>query len=323
MKPYMKKTAVLSHIFFAFFFCFLLCACFFRYLRFPLAATLAFSCAVALCLSALLAAILGKKRETYLISARAEREKDALLQWLTLAPSEEIVNFLSRSFFENPSNGENAFLAREVFPNLYAMLPDKNHNEKSIEEKRLHCHLFFYFSREDTPLNVSESLLRAIDSPFSRLFTAPMQKTDATAKKECKRGETIDEPTLFCSSLSEASSSLLQKFAVKAVTLDEIFNRAKLEESLPDEVLLLANEKKRRNFRFRGFSKKTSRGLLLSAALLLFTSLFSPFPYYYRVSGLLLLFASLAVRIVAVRSTQSHTARENAKNKTNESSRLR
>lgn len=313
MKPYMKKTAVFSHIFFAFCFAFLLCACFFRYLRFSLAVALAFSFALALCLSAILFAVLGKKREIYLSSARAEREKNALLQWLTLSRSKEIVRFLSRAFFEKTPNDENAFFARAIFPNLYAVSPLSKRKEETSEDAFARCSLFFCFSIEDVPLHVCEHLLRTIGSPFSRLVTSRAQRKNSPVKNEYREREIIVEPTLFCSSLSESSASLLQKFSVKTVTLDEIFEQAKRKACLPDEVFLLANEKARRKFRLRGFSKKTSRGLLLSAALLLFTSLFSPFPYYYRISGILLLFSSLFVRIVAARSTQNRSFRENTK----------
>ena len=61
-------------------------------------------------------------------------------------------------------------------------------------------------------------------------------------------------------------------------------------------------EKKAKKFALRGITKKTSRGLLISAGLLLFTSLFSPFPYYYRALSLILLALSLAVRLLAANS---------------------
>ena len=86
---------------------------------------------------------------------------------------------------------------------------------------------------------------------------------------------------------------------MKCVAIDEIFAAAKLLGALPEEAVTLANEKKARGFRLRAISKKTARGLLVSAGILLFTSLFSPFPYYYRAMGLILLALSLAVRLLA------------------------
>ncbi len=108
--------------------------------------------------------------------------------------------------------------------------------------------------------------------------------------------------TLYCLAADEEASALLNRFGVQCVTIDEIFEKAKTNAALPEAVTALASEKKPRDFRFCNIGKKTARGLLVSAGILLFTSLFSPFPYYYRAMGLILLALSLAVRLLAVRA---------------------
>ena len=98
MKNYMRKSAAFSHVFFTFAFAFLLFLCFFRYLRLPIFLSALFAFAAACCAAALIAAFLGRKRQKLLFSLRAEKEKNALALYLSLASPNEILRFFAQAF---------------------------------------------------------------------------------------------------------------------------------------------------------------------------------------------------------------------------------
>lgn len=293
MKNYMRKSAAFSHVFFTFAFTFLLFLCFFRYLRLPIFLSVLFALAAACCAAALLAAFLGRKRQKLLFSLRAEKEKEALALYLSLVSAEEILRFFAQAFPERfscvkprdvSSVGENLFF-------LHAPQSGKNEDNDKISEngkteERLGETCFFSFSAKNFSLESSENLLRFLGGAFEKEVRSRDKKSSARAQ-------------LYCAGIDEEAAALLDAFGVKCVTLDGIFAAAKTLDVLPEVVKTLADKKKTRGFKLRAASKKTARGLLLSAGILLFTSLFSPFPYYYRAMGLILLALSLAVRLLA------------------------
>lgn len=285
MKNYMKKSAEISHVFFTFSFSFLLFLCFFRYLRLSVVLSVLFALAAACCAAALLAALLGRKRRKSLFSLRAEKEKNALALYLSVVSAKDVAQFFKTAFparfsalpYALPSVGENLF---------YAHLPPQ-----AGTEGKSGADCFFSFSAKPFGTEKSETLLRALGNASG--FSVPQPDEN---KKYAARA------TLYCLAADEEASELLNRFGVQCVTIDEIFEKAKTNAALPEAVTALASEKKPRDFRFCKIGKKTARGLLVSAGILLFTSLFSPFPYYYRAMGLILLALSLAVRLLAVRA---------------------
>ena len=293
MKNYMRKSAAFSHVFFTFAFTFLLFLCFFRYLRLTIVLSVLFALAAACCAAALLAAFLGRKRQKLLFSLRAEKEKEALALYLSLISAEEILRFFAQAFPERFSRvpprdvssvGENLFF-------LHAPQNGKNADNGKVSEngkteERLGEPCFFSFSAKNFSLENSENLLRFLGGPFEKEVRSRDKKSPARAQ-------------LYCAGTDEEAAALLDAFGVKCVTLDEIFAAAKTLDVLPEAVTTLADKKKKQGFKLRAANRKTARGLLLSAGILLFTSLFSPFPYYYRAMGLILLALSLAVRLLA------------------------
>lgn len=297
MKPYMKKSAALSHIFFAFCFCFLLFACFFRYLRLNLALTLLFAFALAFLAAALLAAVLGRKREKFLFSARAEREKQSLALYLSLSSSKTAVALLSSAFPEllSPSKenlrqiGENLFvLSEKSLPGAAKESERTDHTGKTA---------FFSFSSEPLSVPAAETALRTLKNVFS------------------ENDEQAARAVFFCVSVKDEAAALFRKFRVQCITLDEIFEKTKTADLLPAEIADLSAVSKKKKLLSEKITKKTSKSLLVSSAILLFTSLFSPFPYYYRAIGLLLLALSLAVRLLAVRPLRASQDTGGADNK--------
>ena len=293
----MKKSAALSHIFFAFCFCFLLFACFFRYLRLNLALTLLFAFALAFLAAALLAAVLGRKREKFLFSARAEREKQSLALYLSLSSSKTAVALLSSAFPEllSPSKeklrqiGENLFvLSEESLPGAAKENERTDHTGKTA---------FFSFSSEPLSVPAAETALRTLKNVFS------------------ENDEQEARAVFFCVSAKDEAAALFRRFRVQCITLDEIFEKTKTADLLPAEIADLSAVSKKKKLLSEKITKKTSKSLLVSSAILLFTSLFSPFPYYYRAIGLLLLALSLAVRLLAVRPLRASQDTGGADNK--------
>ena len=326
MKNYMRKSAAFSHVFFTFAFAFLLFLCFFRYLRLPIFLSALFAFAAACCAAALIAAFLGRKRQKLLFSLRAEKEKNALALYLSLASPNEILRFFAQTFPDRFSScvlrdaaapgvtspdvtscGDHLFFLRaplrdnfsqngEISQNV-GFSDGDNGNKRQREEN-----YFFSFSAKKFDLEKAENLLRALGGVFGGVFGGSLGGSlGGKFGEELRvRGAKYSARAyLYCTETEEDAAALLETFGVKCVAIDEIFAAAKLLGALPEEAVTLANEKKARGFRLRAISKKTARGLLVSAGILLFTSLFSPFPYYYRAMGLILLALSLAVRLLA------------------------
>ena len=310
MKNYMRKSAAFSHVFFAFAFAFLLFLCFFRYLRLPILLSVLFAFAAACCVAALTAAFLGRKRQKLLFSLRAEKEKNALALYLSLVSHGEILGFFARAFPDRFSScvspgmvsaGDNLFFLRAPIGGKNSGNGKNSENGEisenagcsdgdNVNKQRREENYFFSFSAKKFGLEKAENLLRTLGGTFGGSLGKELRWRGA---KNSARAY------LYCTEIEEEAAALLETFGVKCVAIDEIFAAAKLLGALPEEAVTLANEKKSRGFRLRAVSKKTARGLLISAGILLFTSLFSPFPYYYRAMGLILLALSLAVRLLA------------------------
>lgn len=318
MKNYMRKSAAFSHVFFTFAFAFLLFLCFFRYLRLPIFLSALFAFAAACCAAALIAAFLGRKRQKLLFSLRAEKEKNALALYLSLASPNEILRFFAQAFpdrfsscvlrdvtspgFTSPgvtSCGDHLVFLRAPLRDNFSGNGEISQNAgfsdgDNGDKRQLEENYFFSFSAKKFDLEKAENLLRALGGVFGgSLGNKFGEELRARGAKYSARAY------LYCTEIEEEAAALLETFGVKCVAIDEIFAAAKLLGALPEEAVTLANEKKARGFRLRAVSKKTARGLLVSAGILLFTSLFSPFPYYYRAMGLILLALSLAVRLLA------------------------
>ena len=109
---------------------------------------------------------------------------------------------------------------------------------------------------------------------------------------------TEGECILLCSSLDSDCERFLSRFTVRVFTAEEIYLRLKEKNALPVEY---KSEKAFTKKKKRGFAlwlqKKNARPFLTSGALLLISSLFSPFPYYYLLTGIFLVVTSMLIRI--------------------------
>lgn len=332
MKNYMRKSAAFSHVFFTFAFAFLLFLCFFRYLRLPIFLSALFAFAAACCAAALIAAFLGRKRQKLLFSLRAEKEKNALALYLSLASPNEILRFFAQAFPDRFSSyvlrdaaapgvtspgvascgvsspgltscSDHLFFLRAPLRDNFSQNGEISQNAgfsdcDNGDKRQREENYFFSFSAKKFDLEKAENLLRTLGGVFGGVFGGSLGGKFGEDLR-ARSAKNFARAYLYCTEIEEEAAALLETFGVKCVAIDEIFAAAKLLGALPEEAVTLANEKKARGFRLRAISKKTARGLLVSAGILLFTSLFSPFPYYYRAMGLILLALSLAVRLLA------------------------
>ena len=229
--------------------------------------------------------------------ARAEREKQSLALYLSLSSSKTAVALLSSAFPEllSPSKeklrqiGENLFvLSEKSLPGAAKENEPTDHTEKTA---------FFSFSSEPLSVPAAETVLRTLKNVFS------------------ENDEQEARAVFFCVSVKDEAAALFRRFRVQCITLDEIFEKTKTADLLPAEIADLSAVSKKKKLLSEKITKKTSKSLLVSSAILLFTSLFSPFPYYYRAIGLLLLALSLAVRLLAVRPLRASQDTGGADNK--------
>ena len=104
--------------------------------------------------------------------------------------------------------------------------------------------------------------------------------------------------TVYCNDLSPQARELCERFLIKVTDGVQIYAKLKAENALPEKYV--CGEKQKNTFRRRlkiSFRKSNSRSFFLSGTALLLLSFFSFFPLYYLISGALLLFAALLIRI--------------------------
>lgn len=105
-------------------------------------------------------------------------------------------------------------------------------------------------------------------------------------------------PVLLCNELDKTAARLSAALSIKVLTLPEIYLNLKESERLPERYKGEAafTKKKKRRFAL-WIQKSNAKPFLTGGALLLLSSLFSPFPYYYLIIGCAMVGASAAVRI--------------------------
>jgi hypothetical protein len=128
------------------------------------------------------------------------------------------------------------------------------------------------------------------------LFTVQPLSADAVAEKiKQQDGEPF---TLFCNALTAEAQKLCEDFSVTVKTSRELYAALKEQAKLPERYI--CGERKKQDIRFRlhrAVRKQNARAFLTSGLTLSFLSLFSFFPLYYLISGVLLLLAALVIRL--------------------------
>lgn len=106
------------------------------------------------------------------------------------------------------------------------------------------------------------------------------------------------QKVLLCCEIEEKANALCQSLHIQVKTGTEVYLLVKEANALPEAYLgektpIAPNERRKKLW----FSKNNAKRFLSGGALILLTSLFTPFAYYYLIFGSLLLATAALVRI--------------------------
>ncbi len=138
-------------------------------------------------------------------------------------------------------------------------------------------------------------LITETDFYFLHVHFLPVTADEVAAYA---RWKTDKKKTILCRDIEKEAAELCQKLEISIIPANEIYRMVKEKNAFPEHYLgeQKAAEKKKKRFQLC-FAKTNARRFLTGGALILFTSLFTPFPYYYLVFGSLLCVTALLVRI--------------------------
>ncbi len=130
---------------------------------------------------------------------------------------------------------------------------------------------------------------------FLRFSFAPVTADEVAT---LSRFKTAGQKTLVCSEIEDSAKNLCKRLGVETQTGDQVYALFKRENALPERYLGEETPETRKKRLIRVcFAKSNAKRFLLSATLLLLTSLITPFPTYYLLFGFILLATAILVRI--------------------------
>lgn len=130
---------------------------------------------------------------------------------------------------------------------------------------------------------------------FLRFSFAPVTADEVATLARFKTGGV---KTLVCSEMEDSAKTLCKRLGVETQTGDEVYSLFKRENALPTQYLGEETpETRKKRFVRVCFAKSNAKRFLLSASLLLLTSLITPFPTYYLLFGFILLAIAILIRI--------------------------
>ena len=135
---------------------------------------------------------------------------------------------------------------------------------------------------------------------FFPLFT--VRPVDGDCATQILRVESDKRKTLLCSSTAPETDRLLSRFKVAIRKADEIYGDIKSKKILPERYPFERETVPKLKSKTKlWFSRKNARGFLTGGIMLLFLSLITPFPYYYRLFGVLSLILAVIIRFYGAR----------------------
>lgn len=112
------------------------------------------------------------------------------------------------------------------------------------------------------------------------------------------RLKTSKNRAVLCNSITDEAKMLCETLHVQVFTGEKVYAFVKENGALPETFLGETQAKKTYKRRFRlCFAKSNGKRFFFGGALILLTSLITPFPYYYLVFGSILLVVALVIRI--------------------------
>ncbi len=149
---------------------------------------------------------------------------------------------------------------------------------------------------EEEPKKSSEKCLQTQSNAYFPIFTVSPVATDKVV--EVFRFQTDLPKTLLCAQIENDAQALCVKLGISVKKDEEIYCLVKTKNALPEKYLGDEKREDRRNVKLRlCFAKTNSRRFFSGGALILFTSLLTPFPYYYLIFGSILLVIAAFIRI--------------------------
>lgn len=256
----MRKSAYFSDLAFAFFASFLPALCFLRFQTLPLlwATLVSVLFSIGVCL--VVGAFFRKKYTKQRLKLAERREAEMLELHLALLTKEQQTDF----FLE-----------------------------------RLPCLLDGFETMNDPPKKVKYAGHVLIECEkqvvHCRFAAAPLS---ADAALPILSYPTEKESVLVCNALDQNAKNLVAKFPLKVIEGQEVYLRLKEKEALPKHYRSEAAFEKKKKRRFQlWLQKRNANPFLAGGALTLVSSLVSPFPYYYLIMGVSMVFLSAIVRI--------------------------
>ncbi len=142
------------------------------------------------------------------------------------------------------------------------------------------------------------SALRLIGDEAVYLLKIRFSPVTADEVATISRIKSAKEKILLCNRIDEDAKTLCDTLRVRVWTGNEIYELVKRADALPESYLGEPTAQNKRKLRLRlCFAKRNARRFFVGGALLLLTSLITPFPYYYLVFGSILLFIAAGIRI--------------------------
>ena len=130
---------------------------------------------------------------------------------------------------------------------------------------------------------------------FLRFSFAPVTADEIAT---LARFKTSGQKTVLCSEIEDSAKNLCKRLGVETQTGESVYALFKKEDAFPESFLGEESPETRKKRLVRVcFAKTNAKRFLLSASLLLLTSLITPFPTYYLLFGFILLAVAVFVRI--------------------------
>ena len=152
---------------------------------------------------------------------------------------------------------------------------------------------------EDLPKRLGKLRLATKDAFYLLRFRfAPVSADDAAAFSRLK---TAGKKVLLCNVIDEDALQLCKRLQIEVRTGDSVYAMVKERDALPDRYVGEETpvDKKQRRLRLC-FSKSNAKRFFVGGALILLTSLITPFPYYYLVFGSVLLLVAALIRFFGI-----------------------
>ena len=128
-----------------------------------------------------------------------------------------------------------------------------------------------------------------------RFSLAPVHSDELLSFSRLK---TSKEKIVLCSKIEESAYVLAERLGITIRTGEQVYTMLKSQNALPERYLSEESSEHKRKRRLKlWLSRANAKRFLVAAALLAFTALLSPFPYYYFIFSGVLLLASVFVRI--------------------------